>query len=487
MSITSVDRAKLAAPPAPLVRPLVLWVMRLAALVAACVSGYIMTISFAGSESVGCGSGFDCDEVLNSRWATWFGISVAVPGLSLYVSLLGTLAFAGPLVPENVRRTAWTISLWLSTLAGAAALWFFGLQLFVVGEFCSWCLTVHMCGLGLAALAVFTRRQSWARLHGAAAVALSGIAVLAVGQIFGPQVNKPQLQRIAASDHRSPTATNGRKPVTAQRLTLDDLYPQPRDPIEDAPPDDDSDDDVAEPTIDDDPPPPPSPDDLALPDDFPDEEPDDVAQPASVERRTRVVSVFRGKALVDVYQHPVLGSPEAPHVVVKLFDYTCPHCREMHEHLQEARREFGNRLSVVMCPVPLNKQCNPHMQVDNPKHAQACDLARLALAVWQADPAKFEEFDAWLFSSPLPPNATMAREKAVALVGEAQLSAELFSEELRDRLAVGPKLYKLLGTGTVPKLLLPTGMLVGPGEGTAAVVQELRREFGDEAGAGVLP
>jgi hypothetical protein len=109
------------------------------------------------------------------------------------------------------------------------------------------------------------------------------------------------------------------------------------------------------------------------------------------------------------------------------------------------------------------------------------------LAVWQAEPAKFEEFDAWLFASPLPPNATMAREKAAALVGEAPLTAALYSDVLRERLAVGPKLYKLLGTGTVPKLLLPTGMLVGPGESTAAVMQELRREFGSSSGADVLP
>jgi uncharacterized membrane protein/protein-disulfide isomerase len=478
MSITSLDRAHLYPEPTPLVRPLVLWVMRLAALVAAGVSGYISFImwrALTGTGTVGCSGGFDCDAVLNSGWSTWFGLPVSILGLTLYLSLLCTLAFSGPLAPENVRRTAWAISLALCALAGAAALWFLGLQLFVLGKFCSWCLTIHVCGLGAALLAMAAGRNSAAQFRGAAAVAAGGLALLVVGQMFGPHTESPRLKRVAALNESPAIPRNAPPTVTTQRLTLDDLYADIDKPPTSTPPEKKN-----EPTL----PPrddnatPPSLDDLSLaPAQRRSDESIAAEESPGPALPSRVVSLFRGSAQVDVYQHPVLGSPEAPHVIVKLFDYTCGHCRAMHEHLQQAREVFGGDLAVVMCPVPLNKQCNPHVQSNSPKHAEACELARIALAVWQDDPTKFDEFDSWLFAPATPPSAASARLKAVELVGEAKLTKELYSDQLRQRLAIGPKLYQLVGAGTVPKLLLPTGMLVGPGESGEGVTQELKKEF----------
>lgn len=482
MAISSVDRAQLYTSPEPLVRPLVLWVMRLTTVLAIGVTAYITWLSFSGADSVGCSGGFDCDEVLNSGWSTWFGIPVAAPALSLYVTLFGTLAFSGPLAPENVRRLAWTTSLCLCALAGAAALWFIGLQWLALGKYCSWCLTAHMCGLGLATLAVLTARNGLARLQGAAMSAVVGVALLAVGQIFGPAKETPQLQRVAINTPPITTHEAPPQAVTTQRLTLDDLYsttPEvpPNDPPT-LPTEDETDPPPAIPTDD-----PPLVDDLQIP---PVEQPP-AETPASGQTHRRVVGVFRNSAQLDLYQHPVVGSPEAEFVVVKLFDYTCPHCRMMHEHLEAARREFGAKLVIVMCPVPLNKQCNPHVAFENAKHAEACDLARLAIAVWQADPTKFAEFHDWLFAPPVHPSADNARAKAIELVGEKQLAEQLYGDKLRERLAIGPKLYKLVGAGVVPKLLLPTGMLVGPGENDERVIAELKQEFTAPPTADVLP
>ncbi len=491
MATSSIDRPNLTVEPSPPVRPLLLWGMRLAALIAIAVSGYITSVVLAGSGSVGCSGGFDCDEVLQSRWSTWFGLPVSLPGMSLYLSLLCALAFSGPLTPPNVRRTAWTIALALSLIAGAAALWFFALQTFVLGAFCSWCLTVHLCGLGLATLALLAGNLSALRLGKLSAAAVGGLAILVVGQFVAAKAPPSKQQRVDAARPASAARHNQPQKVTTQRITTDDLYSpnlyghddltvptnnpptiaEPADEVASLP----GETETAATS--------PSPDDLeapsnALPSAITDAPvPRATTTPSAAETRSRIVSLFRGDAQIDVYQHPVLGSPAAPYVIVKLFDYTCPHCREMHEHLQQAREEFGGKLAVVMCPVPLNRQCNPHVTYDSAKHADACDLARLALAVWQADRSKFAEFDAWIFASPVPPTAAAAREQAIGLVGEDQLVAQLYSGKLRERLAIGPKLYKLFGAGTVPKLVLPTGLLVGPGDSTEAVVLELKKEF----------
>jgi hypothetical protein len=198
-----------------------------------------------------------------------------------------------------------------------------------------------------------------------------------------------------------------------------------------------------------------------------------------VPQRQRIISLLDRKAEIDIYQHPILGSPEARHVVVKLFDYTCPHCRVMHGHLQAARQQFGPDLAIVMLPVPMNSSCNQFVLRTDAKHVEACELAKLALAVWGADAARFEAFDAWLFAPDHPPTAVQARAKAVELVGEAALNRELGDWRLGDRLAIGVKLYHLAGQGAIPKVLVPpSGMIRGRVESRGEVLQFLQTVLG---------
>ena len=53
-------------------------------------------------------------------------------------------------------------------------------------------------------------------------------------------------------------------------------------------------------------------------------------------------TVVDGKLEWDTCGHPVLGDPEAKYVVVKMFDYTCRHCRKLHHHLERARKRYGS-------------------------------------------------------------------------------------------------------------------------------------------------
>ena len=44
----------------------------------------------------------------------------------------------------------------------------------------------------------------------------------------------------------------------------------------------------------------------------------------------RIVEFLNGSLKLDVYKHALIGSPEAPHVMIEMVSYDCPHCREMH-------------------------------------------------------------------------------------------------------------------------------------------------------------
>jgi hypothetical protein len=49
---------------------------------------------------------------------------------------------------------------------------------------------------------------------------------------------------------------------------------------------------------------------------------------------------------------PVIGSPQARHVLISLFDYTRSHCRAAHAITETTR--VGNQLAIVSLPVLLD-------------------------------------------------------------------------------------------------------------------------------------
>lgn len=112
-----------------------------------------------------------------------------------------------------------------------------------------------------------------------------------------------------------------------------------------------------------------------------------------------------------------------------------------------------------MLPVPLDRSCNPHARNSGGPHAEACALAKLAIAVWHLDPTQFAEFHHWLLTT--PPNQTAARTYAAKLVGEEQLMKELSSETPSAYVAKNVELYRRAGAGTIPKMLFPKTTSVG--------------------------
>ncbi|MCA9270292.1 MAG: hypothetical protein KDA41_17545, partial [Planctomycetales bacterium] len=121
--------------------------------------------------------------------------------------------------------------------------------------------------------------------------------------------------------------------------------------------------------------------------------------------------------------------------------------------------------------------CNRYITYTDPHHRDACALARLAIAVWQADPAKFAEYDNWLFASATPPTAADAREKAESLVGAEALADALDDWRLGQRLGVGPEVYKTSGGGVIPKVLLPQIIIRGRTEDREEILEILAKEL----------
>jgi uncharacterized membrane protein/protein-disulfide isomerase len=164
---------------------------------------------------------------------------------------------------------------------------------------------------------------------------------------------------------------------------------------------------------------------------------------------------------LDYKSIPMIGSPDAPFVVILLFDYQCPHCQKLHFMLDEAVRRYNGKLSFALCPAPLNTQCNPYITKDVDAFKNSCELAKIGLAVWVAKREAFPAFENWMFSFEQgdlwhPRGLDAARLKAVELVGQTKFNTALTNSWIDKYLQTSIQIYgKSIESGSrgVPKLI----------------------------------
>ncbi len=316
-------------------------------------------------------------------------------------------------------------------------MWFIAVQAVALDAWCPYCLLIHACGL-IAAVLVLTLRRGAAsaapaRLQpfGAPNVAprvttqlpppaigaptlfgVLSVAALVLGQVFFP--------------------TNLVRTISAAAIqgefNLDAVEATPTEPV------------VPEPT-----------DAVA---EQPAEESPSSSRPAKRAAGKRMVTLLEGKIKIDVYEHPVLGNPEAEQVIIEFFDYGCPHCRKLHELMTEARERYGDQVAVVTFPWPLEARCNKMVFRTKPKSRGSCRVAELALAVFQANGNAFPAMHDFLMTGENLPQYTAARLTAEELVGQNELDAALRSQKPAGRLKQYVDLLAALSQGR--QLGLPT-------------------------------
>ncbi len=193
------------------------------------------------------------------------------------------------------------------------------------------------------------------------------------------------------------------------------------------------------------------------------------------------IALANGRVRLDASAYPALGSPTAQHVVAVMFDYTCETCRAEHALLAGALARYGNQLTILLVPTPLDPACNVAVERLRPEHANACLYARCALAVWKAAPEKFAAYDAWLMANgdnTQPPPIDAARRQAEAMVGKAAFGQTLARQEIEQSLRAAGQMYQSLEAGVIPKLLLPDEVVAGGFTSSAQLSQMLERKLG---------
>jgi len=171
---------------------------------------------------------------------------------------------------------------------------------------------------------------------------------------------------------------------------------------------------------------------------------------------SNLVRLHGRKFKLDPAELPSLESVPATNHLVSLFDYTCNHCRALHPLLQGALQKYRGQLGILALPVPLDAECNPTILLTAPPNKNACEYARLSLAVWHIRHGAFAEFDDWLFASPKPPPLVDAHLKAEELVGRETLAQALKSQWVERQIQQDVSLYqanaRAVGDARLPQL-----------------------------------
>jgi uncharacterized membrane protein len=162
--------------------------------------------------------------------------------------------------------------------------------------------------------------------------------------------------------------------------------------------------------------------------------------------------------IIDYRHVPLVGSPDAPHIVTVLFDYKCTHCQRLHSMLDPVVRQYNGQVAFALSPAPLNMQCNQYIARDLEQFKDSCELAKVSLTVWRAKRDAFPAFDHWMFSFESgdfwrPRSLDAATAKAVELVGQAPLDTARNDPWIERYLQSSVQTYGNAGGNAVPKLV----------------------------------
>lgn len=410
--------------------PVRLWLLRGASLVALGISLYLLFMSISLRGPVGCGASSSCEQVLNSRWSTWLGLPVSAAGAAVYLLLLVSTFLLGLGTSPAWRRRAWKGMALTSALAALAAIWFISVQFEAVGSLCKYCLAIHCCGViaaGLVwtAIPIGRREASLLNPNNPAELShktlLSGLAVasIATGVLIAGQILFPaKTYKIFSDPFPMRDSLSTTRPATA--------------PFQ-----------------------------------------------SSGNSNLRITFVAGGRVIhLNPKKVPVIGSPTAKYFIVMLGDYTCGHCRVTHLALDRLRTAYGDEVAVVMLPTPLDPACDPYVPPGMQHMPQDCALAKLAIAVWCANPEMFPVMDQWLFSENRFRQEDEARLFARKLVGSSALGKAEADPRVAEMIRQDCDFYAACGLGAVPKLLFGSTNVSGAVNDERILFAPIEREWG---------
>jgi uncharacterized membrane protein/protein-disulfide isomerase len=364
--------------------PMTLWLLRGLALLGFALATFLLVthllaLRAAHRASMPFCSGLswvDCDSVLHSRYAYWFGIPVSLPAVGVYVLVLIGL-FAIRRVRPNRSWPIWLLTALAMTILGSAA-WFTYVQIAILRQICTWCMFEHLVGTVLALLLMARFGSAgWPWRTGAPIVGLILVSVLIAGQTLMPGRHVEVVQWSADEERWVESGSN------------DETW-----------------------------------------------------------------SLLDGRVVLNREAHPVIGLTGAREAIIEVVDFTCPRCARFSHLLNYARRELGPSLAIAIVFCPLDAECNPTISNTPERYRYACELARVAVAVWLAEPRAYADFHYWLYDHQEGMTPQKAEAEAARRIGTDRLRELLAGTRVDEVIQRDVKLADKLGVRHLPGLFV---------------------------------
>jgi hypothetical protein len=409
----------------------------------------------------------------------WLDFPVVYAGLACYASLAALSVMLG-LTGARIGRWVDTLVVMLAIAALGASLWFIGVQLFAIGHICRYCMVVDVIGIAIGGLTIWSivqcislatsaraadkglmalrtmtapraaaapllpmsapMRAPQAQSRPAIALALGGalalVAVLIGGQLLRPSKTYAR-QNVALDKPIDLTATAADSQAKLDDFTTAHEHVAMRVPTESTVDPADAAAEAEGKSKDSKPPADPNPEAAATA--------SDPAPSETAPKRKRLLKFLNGTLTLDVYEHSVLGNPEAPHVMVEMVSYDCLHCRKMHKTVQSGLRRYGDQLAIIMLMLPMESKCNRLVTDPSASHPGACTTVRMALGVAAIKPRAFQAFHDWLMADKdKPPSQDKIVVKAFGLVDRGRFRDLTRGDELNKKIGQYVDLYAML-------------------------------------------
>ncbi len=155
---------------------------------------------------------------------------------------------------------------------------------------------------------------------------------------------------------------------------------------------------------------------------------------------------------IDPAELPWLGAPNAEVTGIVLTDYTCPHCRELHQTLVEAGGQLDGRFGAVVLP--------------GYRDAAARELHRTMLALWRIDPVEYQRLSLAMVEGGLKPDPAAVMNALPKAVGDRfYQSAWKHGRWIEDTMRLGENLAarneERLEIATLPQLMIAREVISG--------------------------
>ena len=406
-------------------RPLTRWAMRILAIIGLALGVFLTWVAYSHGPIPGCGvnSSFTCDAVLVSRWAKWLIFPVSLLASLVYLAMLLASFLIAPVNWErNRRRTAWAFSVLLagSVMLFCAAVWFVFLLKVIMDESCPYCVATHSCGLALSLLGFGVSAKRSAAFQAKPAAVPD---YLLEGD--SPPKAPPSPRGVGGGRRSAVVGIVGVAALIVGQL----VYVSPEVYVTAI---------AGRPDLD------------------------------SGPGLDREITVLSRRARLRTHDHPILGSPDAKHVAVCLYDYTCPNCRPHHRGLQQAMKRYGDQLAIILLSVPRDMKCNSLITTAGASHEGACYRAEAGMGLWRVRPDLYADFDTWMYKIDGVRTDAEIREYIVDRIGEEAYTAAQedpwIAREIEQSVGLYRKVIEITRDATIPKLIVGSAVVVGGDE-----------------------